>query len=91
MEQAGHSIAWRSIADLCAIVKRIEAKCAALRILAIGLTLAKANTKGGPPTARAKSADVRRRRGGHDARGYRGATQDQRRQHLSRVAGHRAV
>jgi Resolvase, N terminal domain len=37
----------RSIADLCAIVKRIEATCAALRILAIGLVLAKASTKAG--------------------------------------------
>jgi DNA invertase Pin-like site-specific DNA recombinase len=85
----------RSVADLCAIVKRIEAKCAALRILAIGLDtststgklmlnvlasvaqferevmlerqregIAKAKGegryKGRAPTARAKTADVRR-------------------------------
>jgi DNA invertase Pin-like site-specific DNA recombinase len=85
----------RSVADLCAIVKRIEAKGAALRILAIGLDtststgklmltvlasvaqferevmlerqregIAKAKGegkyKGRAPTARAKSADVRR-------------------------------
>ena len=85
----------RSVADLCAIVKRIEAKNAALRILAIGLDtatstgklmlnvlasvaqferemmlerqregIAKAKGegkyKGRAPTARAKTADIRR-------------------------------
>jgi DNA invertase Pin-like site-specific DNA recombinase len=42
----------RSVADLCAIVTRIEAKCAALRILAKGLALAKTSTRPGADRSR---------------------------------------